>query len=66
MEIKESPALTKVPPSDSIRFSSIQLTIDFLKEQISELKQQKKCYDKMIREREKTIKQLKKRKIMSR
>lgn len=53
MKIKESPALTRV-----LVTSSKKQIINLLKEQISELKQQKKCYDKMIIDREKAIKKL--------
>lgn len=53
MKIKESPALTRIPLT-----SSREETIDLLREQISELKQQKKCYDKMILDRRKAIRKL--------
>ena len=58
MKIQESPALTRVPV-----LSSRKETIELLKEQISELRQQKKCYDKMILDRRKAIIQLKRRKL---
>lgn len=53
MKIQESPALTRI-----LVTSSKKQVIELLKEQISELKQQKKCYDKMILDREKAIKKL--------
>lgn len=56
MKIQESPALTRVPV-----LNSVKETIELLEEQISELRQQKKCYDKMILDRRKAIIQLKKR-----
>lgn len=56
MKINESPALTSVLPSGA----TIQDRIDLLEEQNDELKQQKICYDGMIRVREKTIKELEK------
>jgi len=56
MKIQESPALTRIPV-----LSSIKETIKLLEEQISELRQQKKCYDKMILDRRKAIIQLKRR-----
>lgn len=56
MKIVESPALTNVLPPNA----TIQDRIDLLEEQNDELKQQKICYDGMIRVREKTIKELEK------
>jgi len=53
MKIQESPALTRVPV-----LNSVKETIKLLEEQISELRQQKKCYDKMILDRRKAIKRL--------
>lgn len=53
MKIKENPALTRIPLT-----GSREETIDLLREQISELKQQKKCYDKMILDRRKAIRKL--------
>jgi len=50
------PAMTSVFPVNGTLAEKIQ----FLKRQVSELEQQKKCYDKMIRDRKKTIKQLQK------
>jgi len=54
MKINESPALTRIYPTHGTTRQKINL----LKEQISELKQQKKCYDKMILERKKEIKRI--------
>lgn len=54
MKIQESPALTRIYPVHGTTKQKINL----LKEQISELKQQKKCYDKMILDREKEIKRI--------
>jgi len=54
MRIKESPALTRIFPTHGTTKQKINL----LKEQISELKQQKKCYDGMIRQRKKEIKRI--------
>jgi len=54
LKIDESPALTRVMPIDA----SPKEKIDFLKEQVSELKQQIKCYNRMIGLRNKAIKSL--------
>ncbi len=56
MKIDESPALTRVLKVDA----TSEEQIEFLNEQISELKQQKICYDGMIRLRQKAIKQIQK------
>lgn len=56
MKIEESPALTRVLKVDA----TSEEKIEFLNEQIDELKQQKICYDGMIRLRLKAIKQIKK------
>lgn len=56
----KQPAMTSVFPVNG----SLKQKIEFLKKQVMELEMQKKCYDKMIRERKKTIKQLEKHKAM--
>jgi len=56
MKINESPALTRVLKVNA----TSEEQIEFLNEQISELKQQKICYDGMIRLRQKAIKQIEK------
>jgi len=60
MRINESPALTSVFPINA----TLEEKIEFIEEQIDELKQQKICYDKMIRERVKFIKKIKLNKSM--
>jgi len=56
MKIDESPALTRVLKVGA----TSEEQVEFLNEQIDELKQQKICYDGMIRLRLKAIKQIKK------
>ena len=56
MKIVESPALTRVLKVGA----TSEEQVEFLNEQIDELKQQKICYDGMIRLRLKAIKQIRK------
>lgn len=49
------PAMTSVFPINATKIKQIK----FLKRQIAELEAQKKCYDKMIRDRKKAIKKIK-------
>lgn len=52
----QEPAITSIMPVNATSKEKIQ----FLKRQIAELKQQKKCYDRMIKLREKAIKEYQK------
>ena len=54
------PAMTSVFPVNG----TLREKIKFLQRQVFELEQQKKCYNKMISERNKLIKDLKKKKTM--
>lgn len=59
MKIKQ-PAMTSVFPA----YGSLTEKIKFLKQQVSELEQQKKCYNKMILDRRKMIRELQKKETM--
>ncbi len=54
------PAMTSVFPVNG----TLAEKIKFLQRQVFELEQQKKCYNKMINERNRLIKDLKKKKTM--
>jgi len=54
------PAITSVFPIDG----TLTEKIKFLQRQVFELEQQKKCYNKMINERNRLVKDLQKKKAM--
>jgi len=58
--MSKQPAMTSVFPVNG----TLTQKIKFLNQQVFELEQQKKCYNKMISERNKLIKDLKKKQIM--
>lgn len=56
----EQPAMTSVFPA----YGSLTEKIKFLKQQVKELEQQKKCYNKMILDRKKMIRELQKKETL--
>jgi len=58
--MSKQPGMTSVFPVNG----TLTQKIKFLNQQVFELEQQKKCYNKMISERNKLIKDLKKKQIM--